>query len=290
MSLKLIRTAILCMLFCSIITFCSAQNKFDEWIASDMQLKKTVTLQESKITIGEALESFSKQTGVKILMDYNKDESGVILFVQLKNTPLSSCLEAISSLLSLPGSKWQWGREGAENLWTYKLYPANLSDLSAALRFQARMVFKDYINFLRGYVALSPEEQDKQKSLYSKAMLQKSDATANAYLAARKEGLISRMKVMLDLLDDQGIDVVLDGGAVALPLAKLSETQKASMMQFYDQYHVEFTQNGIPPPPSPEPTSMTLFSVQSVGSKKHVMPNILLSVGESAALTQLFQK
>ncbi len=288
MSLKLARTIILCMLFCSIITFCSAQNKFEEWIASDMQLKKTVTLQESKITIGEALESFSKQTGVKILMDANKEESGVILFVQLKNAPLSNCLEAISSLLSLPGSKWQWGRNGDKNLWTYKLYPANLSDLNTALMFQARMVFKDYINFLRGYVALSPEEQDKQKSLYSKAMLQKSDEIANSYLDARKTGLISRMKVMLELLDDQGIDAVLDGGAVTLPLAKLSETQKASMLQFYDQYHLEFTQNGVPVlPPSPEPTSMTIYSIRSRGSKKDVMPNILLSVGESGALTCL---
>ncbi len=285
--MKFAWTFFLCILFSTINSLCLAQDNFEEWNATDKQLSKTVTLQESKITIGEALQAFSKQTGVKILMDANKEESGVILFVHLKNTPLANALEAISSLLSLPRSKWQWGRSGSKNLWVYKLYPASLADLDAALRFQARTVFKDYIAFLRGYVALSPEEQDKQKSLYSKAMLQKSDATANAYLDARKEGLISRMKVMLDLLDDQGIDAVLDQGAVTVPFANLNETQKAAMVQYYKQYHVVFQQDGVQSAPSTEPTSLTMQSVHNVGSKKHVMPNILLSVGESISLTCL---
>ncbi len=112
---------VLCLLFSALLTPCLAQLKFDEWIESDKQLNKTITLKESKITIGEVLEAFSKQTGVKILMDSSKEESGVILFVQLKNTPLSSALEAIGSLLSLPQSQWQWGRNKDINGYSYKL-------------------------------------------------------------------------------------------------------------------------------------------------------------------------
>ena len=277
-----VRLLVIFFLFVSICRS-DAQSNLTKWAMEDVLLKKPVTCRDSEITVGEAIQEFSKQTGVNLLIDPKLNESGEIVMINIQNVPLANALESLSALFSLPHAEWKWGRIESNHKFRYKLYPSKLSDVEALMTREARRAFLEYIGALRKYLALSEEDQEKQKAIYSKAMLQKDDKLADTYLSLRKDGFLSRIKAVLELMDDNKIASALSGERLKVALADLTESQRTAVMQFYAKYKFSLSHNGIPDPLSPEPTYVSIYASNNSGN----MPTIMLSVEHSLGLSCL---
>ena len=70
--------------------------------ASDARLDTNVNFDADRMCLGEVLEKVSVQTGVSVSIPAEDSNSGIPITCHLKNTPLSSVMNAIWSLVSLP--------------------------------------------------------------------------------------------------------------------------------------------------------------------------------------------
>ena len=262
-----------------------AQETPVKWSEEDLRLKQTVSVANQNISIAELLETFSKQTGVELNCNRDQIETGISFYVSLNHVPLCDAIEAISSLLSLKRYQWKWGKakvnEKANEKSSYRLFPVKVDDLAMALKQEGEEAFFKYMDAMRNYLALSREEQIKQKSVFRKAVHMKDNWLVDSRL---KEGIsLDLQEVSIKYLDRSRLERLVRSEQVEIPLSEIDAKDIPVIDRFHNSNRLNTTNlpKGVTIPIIPGPLKLIFSRFSGVSSGDYLTPVIMVGMNDT---------
>ena len=282
--MKIIPKLVVCTLLLLLAISSRSQGVIEEWAKEDQRLLTPVSLHHSNILIGELLDELAKQTKAPLVIDNSRKESGISLYVSLDRVPLCDVMDSLHSLLSLPKNQWQWGKTGKSDF-VYRIYPSKIEDAVNSLEEAGADAFVKYVEILRSYLLLSPEERIKQKRTFSKALHLEDDLIVDDYLTDNNRVILDTMQVSLKYLDRDAVLRVLKGESIQVPLKEMDPTDLKVVMGFFDRYKIKFVSDDDQSTEVEPPKYLNLRPSKKQQLRKSLTPFIMVGVGKSASMS-----
>lgn len=105
-----------------------------------------MTVQASRITVGELLDKITVQTRVQVSASEEDGAADPLLCVFLRDTPLADVMDALWSLNSYQGETRRWVRSEQQGTYLYTLYrPARTRDFAKRMRDRVQTAYEALI-------------------------------------------------------------------------------------------------------------------------------------------------
>lgn len=130
-----------------------------ETIKQDPRLSHSVSVVAKRIYIGELMEQFAAQSGIPITAGEADGAADVEVTVSLRHVPVSQAMNALWSLVSYQGAKWEWVREGDAGNYHYTLaQPDSARALPLTIQKQIQAQFEAQADKLKAALTMTPEQ------------------------------------------------------------------------------------------------------------------------------------
>ena len=254
--------------------------------ASDARLDTNVNFDADRMCLGEVLEKVSVQTGVSVSIPAEDSNSGIPITCHLKNTPLSSVMNAIWSLVSFSKATWQITSEAQSKERSYQLLPTpSSSALAERLTRETDHLTANLIALMLKMQSMTPKERQANVHQLAQAMLRDNDAIAKTYVeeSPASAHFWSSIGVFTTVLTPDQQLQVLKGQTVSVPLSPLEAGTQAILLASATHYYS--TADGIRTENEPPDTVRFSCNQYAFGNKKHMIKDICIGVGNGTHFT-----
>jgi hypothetical protein len=233
----------------------------------DPRLAKKVSLDASRMQMGEIMRKLAEQTGVSIQAAEKDGAADVPLFVRLHDVPLGEALDSLWSVVSYDKAEYSWTRSGEPGAYQYTLtQPLKARTLRIRLHEKLIQDYEREAADAEGFLRMSPKEQ-------------KAAAAGNPLLKTILDYPRHRngMSIFFDSIPADVRSKILSGETeyYKLPVSEMTESGKALI---HDTWFDQTANSRVPGAKggTPEPTYV-VFASRPDGSGR-VAPSLGIQI------------
>lgn len=194
-----------------------------ETIKQDPRLAHSVSVVAKRIYIGELMEQLAAQSGVPIKAGEADGAADVEVTVSLHHIPVSQAMDALWSLVSYQGAKWEWVREGDAADYRYTLaQPDSARALPLTIQKQIQAQFENQANKLKAALTMTPEQLEEAA---------KGDPLLDSFAKNEDPRVRPGMTIFSDLPLDVQSAILQQHQGVTIPVSELPASGQAFVHQ-----------------------------------------------------------
>lgn len=241
----------------------------------DPKLAQCVSTSLSDVTIAHLLETWSKQTGVKIDIDPRDTASGYSLLVEADHIPVARMMDALYRLVSSTKAEWAWNRYGKPGDYSYELVETALAKNRTERYRQLQIgLLRNLIAKTREMVKLTPEERIRRRNELDNTLLMESSSKLD-WLYQNDSTHWTEAKLFFETTTPQQQETIMNGGSISIETKSLSPAAYETFKSDYENKNPEYERPDGIIGRNPAPTHITYMCLSADPKRFRLGPVIV---------------